>query len=157
MKTIFRITLVFALALVFPILAFADDKADRQAWEKEMTKYKHDYMTKELKLSEAQQEKFFKVYDAMAKEVRTAHSQTRKFSKEIEKKGDKATALELEKAAQAQFELKGRESAIEMKYFPKFKEVLTPQQLFKLKKVERHFNREMVKQHKKMKGNKKKK
>ena len=156
MKNIVKLSLIFVLTLVFPVLASAQDKGDRQQWEKELTKYKHEYMTKELKLSEEQQEKFFKVYDAMANELRSATSQTRKFCKEVEKWGVKATALELEKAAQAQFELKGRESAIEMKYYPKFKETLTPQQLFKLKKVERHFTRKMVKQHNKMKSDKKK-
>lgn len=129
-------------------------KEDHAAWLKEVDKYKHEYMAKELNLAKDQQTRFFQVYDAMSKELRDISRQTRKMMKDVAAKGEKATDLELEKAAQASFELKGKEAAIEMKYYPRLKEVLTPQQLFKLKKVERHFTREMVQKHNKMKGKK---
>ena len=121
--------------------------AERAAWMKEMVQYKHEYLTKELGLSAEQQKQFFAVYDAMDAEQRKLGEEMRRMVEEVSKKGDKATDLELTKAAEAQFEMRGRENAIEMRYFPKFKAILTPEQLFKLKKTEMKFNRMIIKEH----------
>ena len=128
--------------------AVAQTKAEREAWMKEMTRYKHEFLTRELKLTEQQQKQFFALYDAMEAETRKLFDSTRSMEKSVMDKGDKATDLEREKAAEALFEMKGKESQIEMRYFPKFKEVLNPVQLLKLKQAERHFNRQIIKDHK---------
>lgn len=138
--------LIAAIAAVMP--AAAQSKADREAWMKEMTRYKHEFLTRELKLTEQQQKQFFALYDAMEAETRKLVDNTRRMEKSVLEKGDKATDLEREKAAEALFEMKGKESQIEMRYFPKFKEVLNPAQLLKLKQAERHFNRQIIKDHK---------
>ena len=62
--------------------------------------------------------------------------------------------LEYEKAAEAMIEVKGKEASVEEQYFAKFKTVLSPKQLFKLKQAERKFTRELMRQHSKMKERK---
>ena len=83
----------------------------------------------------------------MDEEIRKVQEESEQLSRQTMGKEDKATDLEYEKAAEAMYELKGRENAIEMKYFEEYKTILTPQQLFKLKDAEKDFTRELMKQH----------
>ena len=112
---------------------------DRKKWFREMTQYKHDFLTKELNLTKEQEEKFFPLYDKMESETRELNRQARSMEKSVKEKGDKATDLEYEKAAEALQELKGKEGAVETRYFNDFKTVLTKKQLFQLKQAERKF------------------
>lgn len=151
MKNILAILL---LTVVSAFTALGQTAAEKRAWVKEMTQAKHTYMTQELKLTPAQQQRFFPLYDAMDTETRTLFERTKAAVETVEKKGDRATDAEKEAAARTLFEVKGKENAIEMTYFPKFKEILTPTQLLKLKKAERHFNHKMIKEHRKRKHKK---
>lgn len=125
---------------------------DRRRWFREMTQYKHEFLSKELDLTKDQEAKFFPMYDKMEQETRDLNRQTRKMEKAVEEKGDKATDLEYEKAAEAMQELKGKENAVEMKYFAEFKTVLTKKQLFKLKQAERKFTHAIMTHHRLPKG-----
>ncbi|MDE5960696.1 MAG: hypothetical protein K2H08_03130, partial [Duncaniella sp.] len=87
------------------------------------------------------------LYTTMDEEIRKAQGEAEKLYRQTLKKDAKATDLEYEKAAEAVYELKGRENEIEMKYFKDFKQILTPRQLFQLKDAERDFTRELMKQH----------
>lgn len=126
-------------------------KTDRAEWIKEMQRVKHEYLVKELSLSKEQQTKFFPVYDAMDEELRRLFDENRAMERQIRQKGNKATEIELERAADAQFTLKTREAAIEKAYYPKFKQLLTKKQLFNLKHAERRFQRKMINEHHKTK------
>ena len=114
----------------------------------------NEYIARKLDLSEEQKTKFLPLYNRMDEEMRQAAEQAMKMEREVRKKGKQATDLEYEKAAEAQFELKGKENIIEMKYF---KKMLSPCQLFKLKKAERDFSRELMKKHNERKRENKKK
>lgn len=83
----------------------------------------------------------------MDEEIRRAQEESEQLYRQTLKKGDKATDLEYEKAAEAAYELKGRENEIEMRYFKEYKGILSSRQLFKLKDAERDFTRELMKQH----------
>lgn len=124
---------------------------DRAAWVKEMQRVKHEYLVKELSLTKEQQAKFFPIYDAMDEEMRRLFDETRDMETQIRKKGDKATDIELERATDAQFNVKAREAAIEKAYYPKLKQVLSKRQLFNLKHAERRFQRKMINEHHKTK------
>lgn len=150
-------SLVILLMVCFSAAAAEPTPAERAAWLKEMTKFKHDYFAKELGLTADQQKQFFAYYDAMDAETRKLAEETRALSKAVSAKGSKATDTERIKAAEAEYEFKGKENQIEMKYFAKFKTVLTPAQLLKLRHVERHFNRMIIKEHKKRRDSKQKK
>ena len=119
-------------------------EAERKQWMTEMIQYKHDFMGRELELSDAQKEQFFSVYDKVESERWKLEREARKMEQEVRQKGAEATDLELEKAADAAFELEGKQHAVTMKYYGELKTILSKQQLFKLKKAERDFHRSLM-------------
>lgn len=132
----------------------APAKPDREAWMKEMQQYKSDMMVRRLELSEEQKTKFVPLQKKMDAEIRAVNEDARKLAQEVRKKGEAATDLEREKAAEAQFEVKGKEARIEMKYYREFRKFLSPAQLLKYKSVERDYMRSLMKTHREGKKNK---
>lgn len=150
----FILFLVTALTLLASS-AHTPSKAEREAWMKEIQQYKNEYMAKKLDLSDDQKVRFAPVLDRMDAELRKVQSQARKLCRDVTKKGDKATELETEKAAEAQFEVKAKEAEIEMKYYKEFKSILTPRQMLKFKDAERDFTRDLMKKHREHRGGQK--
>ena len=142
------------MALAVPSAAFAQkndkpgNREERSRWYKEMLQYKRDFMVKELQLTDEQKAKFIPIYDKMESETEAINRQTRQMMRSVEKKGSEATDLEYEKAAEATFELKSKEGAIDTKYYNELKTVLTPRQMFKFKNAENQFTRELMKHRK---------
>lgn len=118
---------------------------DREKWMSEMRQYKHDFIVKQLKLTDEQKARFIQVYQRMEIETDELNHQTRSLMRSVEKKGSEATDLEMEKAAEASFELKSKEGAIEMRYYKELKSILSPRQMLELRKAERKFTRELMK------------
>ncbi len=127
-------------------------KQDKTAWMKEMQQVKNEFISNSLNLNHDQKAKFIPLYNKMEKEINKTIEATNKLEQQVKAKGDAATDLEYEKVAEAMFECKGKEAAIEMKYFKEYKKILTPRQLVKLKKAERDFTRKLMKEHRKMKN-----
>ena len=152
-----KLLLIIIALMLLPVAMCAQKptERERQTWMKEMQQYKNDYISRKLELTEEQKTKFLPLYNRMETEVRKLSDQTMKMERDVRKKGDAATELEYEKAAEAQFELKAKEAQIELKYFREFKTVLKPQQLLKLKRAERDFSRELMKHHEKQNKQKK--
>lgn len=143
------------IAFSFSATAQSAPKTDKRAkWNREMRQAKVDFICRELELKGQTKDQFQKLYEQMDKELSDLNEQTNTMSRNLRKKEKAATALEYEKAAEAKFELKGRENAIEMKYFKEFKQVLTPEQLFRVKDLERKFNHKLMKEHNKTKHKK---
>lgn len=142
---------LFALWLVsflIPLAGFAAPQEDggREKWMTELRQYKRVYFTKELDLTREQQNKFYPLYEEMEDQVFKINDDARAMEKrvaDIENPSD----LEYEKATEAMYDAKTREAELEKEYMEKFKTILSPRQLFKLKAVERQFNRELMKQH----------
>lgn len=136
---------IAAILVVFSISAHAQGDTQRKRWMKEMRESKMEYVVKQLELTKQQRAAFEGVYKAMENELDDLHSQTRMLVRNVEKKDDSATDLEYEKAAEVMFEEHLKEGEIETKYLKKYKEILTPKQLFKLRKAEMKFHRELMK------------
>lgn len=147
-QIIFSIVLSIA-ATVAPLSVNAQRPTERErvTWMKEIQQYKNDFLVKKLALTDEQKASFLPLYNSMEEQIRKAQSEAEQLYKQTMRKGDKATDLEYEKAAEAIFELKGRENEIEMKYFNDFKSILTPSQLFNLKDAERDFTKQLMRQH----------
>lgn len=118
-------------------------KEDRQKYLDEMRQYKREFLVKELNLSRDQQNQFFPVYDQMDSEINQIAEETRDLEAKVMENAD-ATDTEVESAARTVFEQKKREGEVEMVYFDKFKEILTPKQLLNLKNAERKFTQQLV-------------
>lgn len=151
------LSLVILISTLCPLLPAAQDRlsdSDRQRWPSELRTYKHDYLVKELDLTKDQQREFFPLYDKMEDEVERISSETRALEAKADNKD--ASDLEIENAARTVFEQKRAEGQIEMTYFEKFKEILSPRQLLRLKNAERKFTQQLVKHHRRMRSPKQK-
>lgn len=151
-RLLFIILTIAAIAPFNTISADNKKKADRKEWFAQMRQYEHEFIADEIDLSKEQKEKFFPIYDAMKDELHKVQRETRQLERSVAK-NDNATDVEYESAAKALIELKQKESAIELIYFDKFKEILSAKQLFKLKKAERKFTNKLRKEHHKKKKN----
>ena len=125
---------------------------DRNRYVNQISAYKHDFLAKELGLSKAQQDAFFELYDAMEDRTIDLGGEVR----DLEKKASAAGASDEEMAAAAiaLYSQKMREGEIEIEYYEKFKETLTPAQLVALKSAERKFTQELMRQHRRLRGEK---
>lgn len=144
--------IILVLALFAPLCTIeAKDKGkkmDRKEWFAHMRQHKHDFIAKELGLAKDQQTKFFPIYDAMEDEIFKVNRETRKLEKQVAN-NKAATDVEYDAATKAIIDLKKKESAIELKYFDKLKTVISSKQLFILKKAERKFTHNIMKEHNK--------
>lgn len=126
---------------------------NRERWLAEMREYKHEFLVKELDLTKEQQRDFFPLYDSMEDEIERLNAETRDAEMRLAKNAD-ATDLELENGARTIFEQKRAEGQIEMTYFDKFREILTPRQLLRLKNAERKWQQQLINHHRRMRGGK---
>lgn len=144
--------IVALLALVIAFSASAQGRGkklneqERQRFRTEMRAYKHRFIAQELKLSEEQQRDFFVVYDEMEDAVERIGNETRELERSVANKTD-ASDVELESAARASFGQKKAEGEMELQYFDRLKQILTPQQLLRLRHVERKFTRKLMRHH----------
>ncbi len=140
--------------MAFAATLFAQDRpssGDRDKWLSEVRNYKQEYLSRELQLTKEQQSKFFPIYNEMDEELNKVASETRDLEAKVN--DDKnATDTEVSAAARALFEQKSRESEIELRYFDRYKEILTPRQLIRLKAAERKFTQQLVRHHGRMKA-----
>ena len=144
--------LLFMAMVPAKALAQQLNEDDRNRYVNQIRAYKHDFLAKELGLSKAQQDAFFELYDAMEDRTIDLGGEVR----DLEKKASAAGASDEEMAAAAiaLYSQKMREGAIEIEYYEKFKETLTPAQLVALKSAERKFTQELMRQHRRLRGEK---
>ncbi|MDE6485303.1 MAG: hypothetical protein K2L14_07905 [Duncaniella sp.] len=157
MKRFYFIYLVLVMLTIVPssLSAKPNDarKNTRRAWNVEMQTVKTDYLAKKLDLTAEQKERFSALYSKMEGELSSVSNDTRKIIDEVKAKGKAATDADYRKAAAASFELKGKEAAIEKKYFTQYEKILTPAQLFSLKDAEMQFTKELMKKHSSIRKN----
>ena len=144
--------LLFMAMVPAQALAQQLNEDDRNRYVNQIRAYKHDFLAKELGLSKAQQDAFFELYAAMEDRTMDLGGEVR----DLEKKASAAGASDEEMAAAAiaLYSQKMREGEIEMEYYEKFKETLTPAQLVALKSAERKFTQELMRQHRRLRGEK---
>lgn len=152
--------IIISLSFIFSALTLSAQNnqfsaSDRQRWLSEIREYKHEFLIRDLNLSKEQQKEFFPLYDAMEDDIEKLNQETREIEIRMQDNPD-ASDLDIENNARTIFEQKRAEGQIEMTYFDKFKTVLTPRQLLKLKSAERKFTQQLVNHHRRMKGPKKK-
>ena len=82
----------------------------------------------------------------MDDEIDRINTETRDLERKVDAKTD-ATDTEVEAAARAVFLQKSAEGQVEEQYFDRFKQILQGRQLLKLRKAEREFTRQLMRQH----------
>lgn len=153
MYTGFSRILLLIFSLVLALAAYAQPKGkggpDREKFYEQLRPYQHEFLTKELDLSKEQARDFFPIYDKMDDELKKIGNETRELERDV-LKNKEATDTEIEAASQAIFAQKEKEGKIELEYYNKFKEILQPRQLLKLKSAERRFTQRLLRQHNKL-------
>ncbi len=152
-KTLFYSLAAACLMLMIPLKASAQqmDESRRDKIFNELRSYKHDVIAKELSLSKEQQKEFFAVYDEMDDKLMQISAETRDLERKVS--DDKnASDTEIEAAAAAVYSQKEREAKIEMEYYDRFKEILSPRQLLRLKGAEKTFTQQLVKHHRRLRN-----
>lgn len=147
-------SLLIALLVSSFIFASAQsqpDENDRQRWINEVRNFKHEFLAKDLDLSKEQQKDFFAAYDEMEDRINQLNIETRDLEQKVLFDPD-ASDVELEAAARMSYILKNEESKIELEYFDKFKAMLSPRQLIRLKSAERKFTQQLMQHHRRLKN-----
>lgn len=150
--TMKRYAIIIILAIVASISGFAQkdrqepmSEKDRQQWLEELRNYKHDFLVKDLGLTKDQQQAFFPLYDQMDDELNAISDEMKDMESKMYR-DENVSDEDLQQAALLLFQQKGQEATVELSYFDKFKEILTPSQLFRLKNAERKFTQTLAKQ-----------
>lgn len=151
LRYIFALLFILVSASAYSQSAKQPSKQDKTAWLKEMQQVKNEFISNSLNLNHDQKAKFIPLYNKMEKEVYKTMDEPYKMARQLKDKGDAATDAEYQQVADALFQCKSKEAAIEMKYYKEFKKILTPRQLVKLKKAERDFTKKLMTEHRKMK------
>ena len=155
-----KIRHIAALACIMAVSCFINASAQQQLNEgdreriiSEMRAYKHEVLIKALDLTKEQQPEFFKVYDEMDEKLMQINNETRELERKV-LSDENASDTEVEAAAAAVFAQKEREGKIELEYFEKLRETVTPRQLLKLKSAEKMFTQKLIRHHRRMRDGK---
>ncbi len=147
------LTIIIALAGTFALSAQQLSEQDRNRYVTQIRAYKHDFLTKELELTKEQQADFFELYDKMEDRIIDLGTESRTLEKKALE--NEATPEDVDAAIDVIYNQKIREGEIEKEYFDKFREILNPQQLVQLKSAERRFNQELMRQHRRIRSERK--
>ncbi len=148
------ISILCAVVAVFVfsarVSAQALNEEDRNRYVTQIRAYKHDYFIKELNLSKDQQNAFFELYDKMEDRIMDLGTEIRALEKNA--LSENASPEETDAAIDAIYNQKKQEGDIELEYYEKYKKVLTPRQMVMLKQAERKFTQELMRQHRRIRG-----
>ena len=106
----------------------------------------------ETDLTKEQQNAFFELYDNMEDKIMDLGTEVRNL--ENSALSDNASSEEVSAAVAALYSQKQQEGEIEMEYYEKYKNILSPRQLVLLKQAERKFNQQLMRQHRRIRGEK---
>lgn len=139
---------IFIVALTAIIMsAQAQGPSNKERWMQEYHQYKHDFLIKEIGLSEEQQKEFFPLYDEMQMAIMGINREAKEAEEALSSRTDTPTDEEYTAVAKQLSEAKGKEAIMEIDFFEKFSKILTPKQLFELKRAEDRFSRSMLMHH----------
>lgn len=122
-------------AVITPVMAQQEQRSQKALAE--YRSFQRDFFAKQLELTSDQREKFCPLYEEMQTRLDKLVQETFNAGKTLENDKD-ATDAELEAFARKSFEQRKLEGEIEMEYYEKFKTILTPKQLSRIKLTERN-------------------
>ncbi|MDE6098420.1 MAG: hypothetical protein K2G24_05990 [Muribaculaceae bacterium] len=124
-----------------------DNDRRQQRGREQLVEYRHKFLTKDLGLSTDQQARFFALYDEMGERLEALNDEFRETSKKVESEGTKLSDVALEAYSRRLFDQKKLEGEIELEYYEKFKDILNPKQLARLKPAEMQILRNLSRFH----------
>ncbi len=150
-RSISILCVVFAVFMFSARIAAQElNEEDRNRYVTQIRAYKHDYFVKELNLTKEQQNAFFELYDSMEDRIMDLGTETRVLEKNA--LSENASPEETDAAVAALYSQKKLEGDIEQEYYEKYKKILTPRQMVMLKQAERKFTQKLMRQHRRIQG-----
>ena len=147
------ISILFLSLMILPAIAAGnpvcdgdDDAAKRQKWFKEMRAKKHEYLAKQLSLTDKQKEPFFAIYDRLEEEMKTINDQTRAIERRVSQM-DNPSDAEYDAAIDAIYNQRYQEWTAENKAKEEFSKILTKKQILKIKYAEMKFTHALMREH----------
>lgn len=120
---------------------------------KELQEFKIKYLIQEMELQADKQGEFSSIYAKYDKERNSLFRQLYHKARAIRKEA-KHTDAEYLEAAESMATAKSREGALEESYFQQFRTILSPKQLYQMKRAEKKFDHKLNEMHRNNKGKK---
>jgi hypothetical protein len=110
------------------------------------------YITEELKLTVAESEKFWPVYNEMEEKMKAKRKETRKMAEEMSKNSETYTDEDFKKTVNKFFDNEIAETNLKKEYYGKIAGVIGYKKATRLLKIEKEFKKKLVKELKQRKG-----
>lgn len=110
------------------------------------------YFTEELKLTVAESEKFWPLYNEMEDKLKGNRKEIKKVAEEIAKNQDSYTDDEFKKQVGKIFDYEAAQATIKKDYYAKIAGVIGYKKATKMLKLEKDFKKKLLKELKKRKG-----
>lgn len=137
-----RLTILLFILVGVTSLSFAMDGMHQKLTPEEFKAKKQAYITEKAGLSKEEAAKFFPLYFQLydkKKQLNDRIWQTMQKGKD-----DKLTQAQYEEILLNVYDLRLQSDNLDKEYYYKFKEILTPQKIFKVQRAETRFHRELV-------------
>lgn len=142
-----KTTMKYALTLIAAFISLcAFSQRDATRYLTELRNYKHEYMIRELELTQQQTREFFAVYDAMEDSLKAYNDSVRAVEAAILAL-EEPNEEEVTQANELIYNQTFREAEIERNAYERLGDILSPRQLLRLKSAERSFNQSLMRQH----------
>ncbi|MDE6340860.1 MAG: hypothetical protein K2K93_00950 [Muribaculaceae bacterium] len=124
-------------------------QTDKKKMMEDLEKFKIDFITKEMNLSEKEKAEFIPIYKEYSQERRKAGAEAWKLERELQKKKD-ASPEDYKRLADLQRKAREKDNTITTQYDAKFEKILNAKQIYLMHKAEEKFfdkMKEMRKKH----------
>ncbi|MBP3298545.1 MAG: hypothetical protein J6L73_02555 [Muribaculaceae bacterium] len=138
-----RILLILFFCLTAVAGAFAQPQPDTAEKRKELQEFKVKYFIQEIDLPADKQPEFTRLYNQYDQSREALFAEMGSRFKAMRAK-DEPTDADYLVTAEAMAGFKSREGELEKNFFQQLKTLLTPKQLFQLKKAEHKFQRKVM-------------
>ena len=145
--------IVYLLAVILlsiPVSAVAqknnDDanRREREARAEEMRRERRDYYIEKIGLTEDEAAKFIPLLEEKSQRQFELNREVRRQARRLERSKEPVSDAEYLRCAAAFVSVEFSVDSVEQVYFEKFKTILSPQKLFKYKRAESRYTREMM-------------
>jgi len=153
-KSYFLIPLTLLLCSLVSSFSFAQEDEDPEKGGKRQEKIKQlkiAYFTEELKLTVAESEKFWPLYNEMEEKLKGNRKDIKKVAEEIAKNQDSYNDEDFKKQVGKIFDYEAAQSVIKKDYYAKIAGVIGYKKATKMLKLEKDFKKKLLKELKKRK------
>lgn len=141
-----RYSLIIAALFLIPVLAAGQLCNDHCKKKEQIKAQKVAFITEKLNLTVDEAQKFWPVYNEMAAKTEELEKKRRSIVQNYHKNKQSLTSEQMEALTDKMLKLEIMSVKLEVEYYRKFKEILSPEKIIELKISEHQFKHELLKQ-----------